>query len=93
MQPENLLLDSVGNLKVSDFGLSALPQEVSMKFLLSVPSDTEKFDFYTVLVSIPAHINVHTRSFMCVQGVGLLHTTCGTPNYVAPEVYTRIAIK
>ncbi|EEF37948.1 CBL-interacting serine/threonine-protein kinase 24 [Ricinus communis] len=46
LKPENLLLDSFGNLKVSDFGLSALPQ----------------------------------------QGVGLLHTTCGTPNYVAPEV-------
>uniref|UniRef100_A0A1D1Z643 non-specific serine/threonine protein kinase n=1 Tax=Anthurium amnicola TaxID=1678845 RepID=A0A1D1Z643_9ARAE len=46
LKPENLLLDSRGNLKVSDFGLSALPQ----------------------------------------QGVGLLHTTCGTPNYVAPEV-------
>ncbi|CAA6672657.1 unnamed protein product [Spirodela intermedia] len=46
LKPENLLLDSNGNLKVSDFGLSALPQ----------------------------------------QGVGLLHTTCGTPNYVAPEV-------
>ncbi|XVF88363.1 hypothetical protein PTKIN_Ptkin19aG0044800 [Pterospermum kingtungense] len=46
LKPENLLLDSYGNLKVSDFGLSALPQ----------------------------------------QGVGLLHTTCGTPNYVAPEV-------
>ncbi|GLT26207.1 hypothetical protein SLA2020_012890 [Shorea laevis] len=46
LKPENLLLDSYGNLKVSDFGLSALAQ----------------------------------------QGVGLLQTTCGTPNYVAPEV-------
>ncbi|CAH9115299.1 unnamed protein product [Cuscuta europaea] len=46
LKPENLLLDSIGNLKVSDFGLSALP----------------------------------------MQGVELLHTTCGTPNYVAPEV-------
>ncbi|XP_043698895.1 CBL-interacting serine/threonine-protein kinase 24-like [Telopea speciosissima] len=48
LKPENLLLDYQGNLKISDFGLSALPQ----------------------------------------QGVGLLHTTCGTPNYVAPEVHS-----
>ncbi|CAM8899665.1 unnamed protein product [Rhodiola kirilowii] len=46
LKPENLLLDSYGNLKVSDFGLSAFSQ----------------------------------------QGDGLLHTACGTPNYVAPEV-------
>uniref|UniRef100_A0A5B6ZMB5 non-specific serine/threonine protein kinase n=1 Tax=Davidia involucrata TaxID=16924 RepID=A0A5B6ZMB5_DAVIN len=49
LKPENLLLDSHGNLKVSDFGLSALPK----------------------------------------QGVELLHTTCGTPNYVAPEVLSN----
>ncbi|URE44558.1 cbl-interacting protein kinase [Musa troglodytarum] len=49
LKPENLLLDYQGNLKVSDFGLSALPQ----------------------------------------KGVGLLHTTCGTPNYVAPEVLNQ----
>ncbi|KAJ8568077.1 hypothetical protein K7X08_020799 [Anisodus acutangulus] len=49
LKPENLLLDCQGNLKVSDFGLSAFPQ----------------------------------------QGVDLLHTTCGTPNYIAPEVLSN----
>nr|QSH71651.1 CBL-interacting protein kinase [Hedychium coronarium] len=48
LKPENLLLDAYGNLKISDFGLSALSQQV--------------------------------------RGDGLLHTACGTPNYVAPEV-------
>ncbi|XP_047946408.1 CBL-interacting serine/threonine-protein kinase 23-like [Salvia hispanica] len=48
LKPENLLLDANGALKVSDIGLSALPQQVRQD--------------------------------------GLLHTTCGTPNYVAPEV-------
>ncbi|KAK6930369.1 NAF domain [Dillenia turbinata] len=45
---ENILVDEKGNIKISDFGLSALPQ--------------------------------HLRDD------GLLHTTCGSPNYVAPEV-------
>lgn len=53
LKPENLLLDDNENLKISDFGLSAL---------YNGPADTEA-----------------SRST-------LLHTTCGTPNYVAPEV-------
>ncbi|KAL2558290.1 CBL-interacting serine/threonine-protein kinase 10 [Forsythia ovata] len=48
LKPENLLLDENGDLKVSDFGLSAL-------------TESKRQD-------------------------GLLHTTCGTPAYVAPEV-------
>lgn len=51
LKPENLLLDEIENLKVSDFGLSALAD--------------------------------------CTRQDGLLHTTCGTPAYVAPEVLSR----
>ena len=54
LKPENLLLDSHGNLKISDFGLSAL----------TVGDHT-------------AEGNARSE---------LLHTTCGSPNYVAPEV-------
>ncbi|XP_020599300.1 CBL-interacting protein kinase 18-like [Phalaenopsis equestris] len=51
LKPENLLLDENENLKVSDFGLSAL-------------AESKRQD-------------------------GLLHTACGTPAYVAPEVINR----
>ncbi|KAL9460067.1 hypothetical protein AB3S75_003295 [Citrus x aurantiifolia] len=51
LKPENLLLDENGNLKVSDFGLSALPEQL--------------------------------------WNDGLLHTQCGTPAYVAPEVLRK----
>ncbi|KAG6492149.1 CBL-interacting protein kinase 19-like [Zingiber officinale] len=52
LKPENLLVDENGDLKVSDFGLSAVAEQ--------------------------------SRG-----GDGLLHTFCGTPAYVAPEVLSR----
>ncbi|XP_004498818.1 CBL-interacting serine/threonine-protein kinase 25 [Cicer arietinum] len=51
LKPENLLLDEHGDLKISDFGLSALPEQLRQD--------------------------------------GLLHTQCGTPAYVAPEVVRK----
>ncbi len=48
LKPENLLLNAEGDLKISDFGLSAILD--------------------------------HDR---------LLTTTCGTPNYIAPEILTQ----
>ncbi|TKY54710.1 CBL-interacting serine/threonine-protein kinase 6 [Spatholobus suberectus] len=51
LKPENLLLDDRGNLKVSDFGLTAFSDHLGQD--------------------------------------GLLHTTCGTPAYVSPEVIAK----
>jgi serine/threonine protein kinase len=51
LKPENLLVDEHGNLKVSDFGLSAVADQFHPD--------------------------------------GLLHTLCGTPAYLAPEVLGR----
>ncbi|KAJ7961107.1 Non-specific serine/threonine protein kinase [Quillaja saponaria] len=51
LKPENLLLDENWNLKVSDFGLSAINDQI--------------------------------------QPDGLLHTLCGTPAYVAPEILRK----
>lgn len=51
LKPENLLLDDNGDLKVSDFGLSAVTDQV--------------------------------------RHDGLLHTLCGTPAYVAPEILAK----
>lgn len=54
LKPENLLLDTEGNLKISDFGFSTL--------------------------------NIGDADGDGGARAELLHTTCGTPNYVAPEV-------
>ncbi|CAN7137287.1 unnamed protein product [Brassica rapa subsp. narinosa] len=51
LKPENLLVDENGNLKVTDFGLSALTDQI--------------------------------------RPDGLLHTLCGTPAYVAPEILSK----
>ncbi|XP_020210135.1 CBL-interacting serine/threonine-protein kinase 11-like [Cajanus cajan] len=51
LKPENLLLDENGDLRVSDFGLSAVRDQI--------------------------------------RPDGLLHTLCGTPAYVAPEILAK----
>jgi len=46
LQLENLLLDAAGNLKVSDFGLSALTEQ------LKVPFEYISYDKFSIIVSL-----------------------------------------
>ncbi|KAJ4978493.1 hypothetical protein NE237_009273 [Protea cynaroides] len=51
LKPENILIDENGDVKVSDFGLSALTDQI--------------------------------------RNDGLLHTLCGSPSYLAPEILAK----
>ncbi|XP_042479480.1 CBL-interacting serine/threonine-protein kinase 14-like [Macadamia integrifolia] len=51
LKPENVLIDESGDLKVTDFGLSAITEQI--------------------------------------RDDGMLHTLCGTPAYVAPEILAK----
>lgn len=64
-------------MKVSDFGLSALPKQVCFATLSVL--------LFNFIFPVPYFIKKLTP-LITVQGVDVLHTTCGTPNYAAPEV-------
>eukprot|EP00916_Digyalum_oweni_P010007 GHVL01016854.1.p1 GENE.GHVL01016854.1~~GHVL01016854.1.p1 ORF type:complete len:394 (-),score=78.83 GHVL01016854.1:52-1233(-) len=78
IKPDNMVLDKNGHLKLLDFGLCTMNPKSSKEPLV----DTSMSPSRTVAKVIEQQAMSHPTREM-------LRSQCGTPNYMAPEVFRR----
>lgn len=81
---ENLLLDEQGVLKISDFGLSNLQPNLGASQCTAGGASWSSRVRGGLVGGGPSHLPILVPAGS--QGPQQLHTMCGTPEYVAPEV-------